>query len=135
MDGDDEPHRIAGRLGPGADAHARGGQGDHYRIFGQKIFITYGDHDLTDNIVHLVLARIDGAPAGTHGISLFFVPKFLLNADGSPGKPNDLRCLSIEHKLGIHASPTCVMSFGEKDGAIGYLLGEPNTRACRSCSS
>jgi alkylation response protein AidB-like acyl-CoA dehydrogenase len=102
-------------------------EGDRYRIFGQKIFITYGDHDLSENIVHLVLARIDGAPAGTRGISLFFVPKFLLNADGTPGKPNDLRCLSIEHKLGIHASPTCVMSFGEKDGAIGYLLGEPNT--------
>jgi 3-(methylthio)propanoyl-CoA dehydrogenase len=102
-------------------------EGDHYRIFGQKIFITYGDHDLSENIVHLVLARIDGAPAGTRGISLFFVPKFLLDADGTPGKPNDLRCLSIEHKLGIHASPTCVMSFGEKDGAIGYLLGEPNT--------
>ncbi len=102
-------------------------EGDHYRIFGQKIFITYGDHDLSENIVHLVLARIDGAPAGTRGISLFFVPKFLMNADGTPGKPNDLRCLSIEHKLGIHASPTCVMSFGEKDGAIGYLLGEPNT--------
>ena len=102
-------------------------EGDHYRIFGQKIFITYGDHDMTDNIIHLVLARIDGAPAGTRGISLFFVPKFLLNADGTSGKPNDLRALSIEHKMGIHASPTCVMAFGEKEGAIGYLLGAPNT--------
>jgi 3-(methylthio)propanoyl-CoA dehydrogenase len=102
-------------------------EGDHYRIFGQKIFITYGDHDLTDNIIHLVLARIDGAPEGTRGISLFFVPKFLINADGSLGTPNDLRCISIEHKMGIHASPTCVMAYGEKDGAIGYLLGEPNT--------
>jgi len=102
-------------------------EGDHYRIFGQKIFITYGDHDLTGNIIHLVLARIDGAPEGVKGISLFVVPKFLINADGSRGAPNDLRCLSIEHKLGIHASPTCVMSFGEKDGAIGYLVGAPHT--------
>jgi len=102
-------------------------EGDHYRIFGQKIFITYGDHDLTDNIIHLVLARIDGAPEGVKGISLFVVPKFLINADGSRGAPNDLRCLSIEHKLGIHASPTCVMAFGEKDGAIGYLVGAPHT--------
>jgi 3-(methylthio)propanoyl-CoA dehydrogenase len=102
-------------------------EGDHYRIFGQKIFITYGDHDLSENIIHLVLARIDGAPAGTRGISLFFVPKFLVNADGTSGAANDVRCLSIEHKVGIHASPTCVMSFGEKDGALGYLLGEPNT--------
>jgi acyl-CoA dehydrogenase len=101
--------------------------GDRYRIFGQKIFITYGDHDLTDNIVHLVLARIDGAPAGTRGISMFLVPKYLLNEDGSSGAPNDVRCISIEHKLGLHASPTCVMAFGEKDGAIGYLMGEPNT--------
>ncbi|MGC4029123.1 MAG: acyl-CoA dehydrogenase [Steroidobacteraceae bacterium] len=102
-------------------------EGDHYRIFGQKIFITYGDHDLTDNIIHLVLARIDGAPAGTRGISLFCVPKFLINADGSRGAPNDVRCLSIEHKLGIHGSPTCVMAFGERQGAVGYLLGEPNS--------
>lgn len=101
-------------------------EGDHYRLFGQKIFITYGDHDLSENIIHLVLARIDGAPEGVKGISLFYVPKFLINADGSPGEPNDLRCISIEHKLGIHASPTCVMSFGEKQGAIGYLLGPPH---------
>ncbi|MEP7312393.1 MAG: acyl-CoA dehydrogenase [Pseudomonadota bacterium] len=101
--------------------------GGRYRLFGQKIFITYGDHDMADNIVHLVLARIDGAPPGVRGISMFFVPKYLINADGTLGKPNDLRCISIEHKLGIHASPTCVMSYGEKEGAIGYLLGEPNT--------
>jgi alkylation response protein AidB-like acyl-CoA dehydrogenase len=101
-------------------------EGDHYRVFGQKIFITYGEHDLSENIIHLVLARLDGAPEGTKGISLFCVPKFLINADGSVGARNDLRCLSIEHKLGIHASPTCVMAFGEKEGALGYLLGPPH---------
>ena len=100
--------------------------GDRYRLFGQKIFITYGDHDLTDNIIHLVLARIDGAPEGVKGISLFCVPKRLINADGSSGADNDVRCISIEHKLGIHASPTCVMAFGEKDGALGDLLGPPH---------
>ncbi|MES1192459.1 MAG: acyl-CoA dehydrogenase [Steroidobacter sp.] len=97
--------------------------GDHYRIHGQKIFITYGDHDLTGNIIHLVLARIDGAPAGVKGISLFVVPKKLKQPDGTL-ITNDLRCVSIEHKLGIHASPTCVMSFGDKEGAVGYLVGE-----------
>ena len=102
-------------------------EGDHYRLYGQKIFITYGDHQMTDNIVHLVLARIDGAPAGTRGISMFLVPKRLINADGSSGEPNDVRCLSIEHKMGIHASPTCVMAFGEKQGALGMLLGAPNS--------
>jgi alkylation response protein AidB-like acyl-CoA dehydrogenase len=100
--------------------------GDSYRISGQKIFITYGEHDLTPNIVHLVLARIDGAPAGIKGISLFAVPKFLINADGSLGEHNDLRCVSIEHKLGIHASPTCVMSYGDRGGATGYLIGKPH---------
>jgi alkylation response protein AidB-like acyl-CoA dehydrogenase len=100
--------------------------GDLYRISGQKIFITYGEHDLASNIVHLVLARIDGAPAGNKGISLFAVPKFLLNADGSLGAHNDLRCVSIEHKLGIHASPTCVMSYGDHGGATGYLIGKPH---------
>jgi 3-(methylthio)propanoyl-CoA dehydrogenase len=95
-----------------------------YRLFGQKIFITWGEHDFTDNIVHMVLARIDGAPEGVRGISLFLVPKFLVGADGKLGARNDLRCVSIEHKLGIHASPTCVMAFGERDGAIGYLVGE-----------
>jgi alkylation response protein AidB-like acyl-CoA dehydrogenase len=102
-------------------------EGDHYRIFGQKIFISFGDHDLTENILHLVLARVDGAPPGVRGISMFFVPKFLPNADGSSGEPNDLRCLSIEHKLGIHGSPTCVMSYGEKAGAFGWLAGEVNS--------
>ncbi len=102
-------------------------QGDGtYKIFGQKIFITYGEHDLTDNIVHLVLARLPDAPEGVKGISLFVVPKFLLNADGSPGARNDVHCVSIEHKLGIHASPTCVLAFGDKGGAIGTLVGELN---------
>jgi len=100
--------------------------GKNYRITGQKIFITYGEHDMTDNIIHLVLARVPGAPAGIKGISLFVVPKFLVNDDGSPGDRNDLRCVSIEHKLGISASPTAVMSFGDNDGAIGYLVGEEN---------
>jgi len=102
-------------------------QGDGtYRISGQKIFITYGDHEMTDNIVHLVLARTPDAPAGVKGISLFVVPKFLVNEDGSLGERNDVRCVSLEHKLGIHASPTCVMSFGDNDGAIGYVVGEEN---------
>ncbi len=98
----------------------------HYLIQGQKIYITYGEHDLTKNIVHLVLARTPDAPLGTKGISLFVVPKYLVNVDGSLGERNDLRCLSLEHKLGIHASPTAVMSYGEEGGAIGYLVGEEN---------
>ena len=97
-----------------------------WRIKGQKIFITYGEHDLTDNIVHLVLARIEGAPEGVKGISLFAVPKFMVKPDGSLGARNDVKCVSIEHKLGIHASPTAVMAYGEKDGAAGYLVGEAN---------
>ena len=101
-------------------------EGDHYRIQGQKIYITWGDHDMTDNIIHLVLARTPDAPEGVKGISLFVVPKFLLNEDGSPGEANDLRCVSIEHKLGIHASPTCVMAYGDNGGAMGYLVGEEN---------
>jgi alkylation response protein AidB-like acyl-CoA dehydrogenase len=99
-------------------------EGDHYKVTGQKIFITYGEHDLTENIVHLVLARTPDAPAGVRGISLFIVPKFLPDAEGKPGKRNDLKCVSLEHKLGIHASPTCVMSFGDDGGAVGYLVGE-----------
>src|SRR5579883_442392 len=102
-----------------------GGDGT-YRVFGQKIFITYGEHDMADNIVHLVLARLPGAPPGTRGISLFLVPKFLPRADGAPGERNDLRCASIEHKLGIHASPTCVMIYGDSGGAKGWLVGEEN---------
>jgi alkylation response protein AidB-like acyl-CoA dehydrogenase len=100
--------------------------GDHYLIRGQKIFITWGEHDVADNIIHLVLARTLDAPAGTRGISLFIVPKFLVNADGSLGARNDLSCVSLEEKLGIHASPTCVMSFGDNAGAIGYRVGEEN---------
>jgi alkylation response protein AidB-like acyl-CoA dehydrogenase len=100
--------------------------GPNYRIYGQKIFITYGEHDMAENIVHMVLARIDGAPPGVRGISLFIVPKFWVNADGSPGARNDVNCASIEHKLGIHASPTCVMMYGENEGALGLLVGEPN---------
>ena len=99
-------------------------EGNHYRVTGQKIFITYGEHDLAENIVHLVLARTPDAPAGVRGISLFIVPKFLVGDDGTPGKRNDLKCVSLEHKLGIHASPTCVMSFGDDGGAVGYLVGE-----------
>jgi alkylation response protein AidB-like acyl-CoA dehydrogenase len=97
-----------------------------YSIAGQKIFITFGEHDLTDNIVHLVLARLPDAPAGTRGISLFLVPKFRLRPDGAPGEANDVRCVSIEHKLGIHASPTCVMSYGDEGDCIGWLIGEEN---------
>ncbi|MBT9288416.1 acyl-CoA dehydrogenase [Prosthecodimorpha staleyi] len=97
-----------------------------YRIFGQKIFITYGEHDLTDNIIHLVLARLPDAPAGTRGISLFLVPKILVEADGSLGAHNDLRCAGLEHKLGLHGSPTCVMSYGDGEGAVGYLVGQEN---------
>ena len=97
-----------------------------YKVFGQKIFITYGDHDMTDNVIHLVLARLPDAPEGVKGISLFVVPKFMVEADGSPGARNDVHCVSIEHKLGIHASPTCVLAFGDNGGATGYLVGEAN---------
>ncbi len=102
-------------------------QGDGtYKVFGQKIFITYGEHNMTDNIIHLVLARLPDAPEGVKGISLFVVPKFLLNADGTPGERNDVHCVSIEHKLGIHGSPTAVLAFGDNGGAIGTLVGEAN---------
>ncbi|MFQ5523950.1 MAG: acyl-CoA dehydrogenase [Acidimicrobiia bacterium] len=96
-----------------------------YRIFGTKIFITFGDQDLTENIIHLVLARTPDAPPGTKGISMFLVPKYLLDDQGNPAQPNDLKVVSLEHKLGIHASPTCVMSFGDaSEGAVGWLIGE-----------
>ncbi len=101
-------------------------QDDHYLITGQKIFITYGDHDYGGNVIHLVLARLPGAPQGTRGISLFLAPKILVNPDGSLGQPNDLRVVSLEHKLGIHASPTAIMSYGDEGGAVGYLIGEEN---------
>ena len=107
-------------------ARAERAEDGTYRIFGQKIYITYGEHDFTDNIVHLVLARLPDAPAGTRGISLFVVPKFLVNEDGSLGARNDARCAGIEHKLGIHASPTCTMVYGDEGGAIGWLVGEEN---------
>ena len=119
-----EPHAGSdlGALTTRAEQQADG----TYRIFGTKIFITYGDHEMTDNIIHLVLARLPDAPPGTRGISLFLVPKYLVNKDGSLGARNDVICAGLEHKLGIHASPTCVMKYGEKDGAIGYLVGEEN---------
>ena len=97
-----------------------------YKVFGTKIFITYGEHDMADNIVHLVLARVSGAPEGVKGISLFVVPKFLVNPDGSLGARNDVHCVSIEHKMGIKASPTAVLQYGDNGGAIGYLVGEEN---------
>ncbi len=97
-----------------------------YKVFGTKIFITYGEHDMADNIVHLVLARVKGAPEGVKGISLFVVPKFLVNKDGSLGARNDVHCVSIEHKMGIKASPTAVLQYGDHGGAVGYLVGEEN---------
>lgn len=97
-----------------------------YKIFGTKIFITYGEHDMAENIVHLVLARVTGAPEGVKGISLFLVPKFMVNGDGSLGARNDAHCVSIEHKLGIKASPTAVLQFGDHGGAVGYLIGQEN---------
>ena len=107
----------------------RAGDGS-YRLFGQKIFITYGEHDMAENIVHLVLARLANAPSGTRGLSLFLAPKFLVNSDGSLGSRNDLRCASIEHKLGIHGSPTCVMVYGDEQRRAGlaHRRGEPGPR-------
>ena len=102
-------------------------EGDHYRLTGQKIFITFGEHDYTENIIHLSLARMPNAPDGVKGISLFITPKYLVNPDGSLGERNDIYCAGIEHKLGIHASPTCTMNYGDKgQGAIGYLVGKEN---------
>ncbi len=101
-------------------------EGDHFLVTGQKIFITWGDHQMTENIIHLVLARLPDAPAGVKGISLFLVPKFLLDENGQPGERNDVYCVGIEHKLGIHGSPTCSMNFGDNGGAIGYLVGKPH---------
>ena len=101
-------------------------QGNHYLIKGQKIYITYGEHDMSENIIHLVLARVEGAPSGIKGISLFIVPKFLINVDSSLGEKNDVKCISIEHKLGINGSPTTVLQFGENQGAIGFLVGKEN---------
>jgi alkylation response protein AidB-like acyl-CoA dehydrogenase len=100
--------------------------GDQYRLYGTKIYITWGDHNMTDNVVHLVLARLEGAPEGVKGISLFLVPKFLLDENGKPGERNDVFARSVEHKIGIHGSPTCVMAFGDSTGAVGYLVGEAN---------
>ena len=100
--------------------------GDHYRVSGQKIYITWGDHELAENVIHLVLARLPDAPAGNHGISLFLVPKYLINADGSLGDAKDVKAVGVEHKLGIHSSPTCTMAFGDDGGAVGYLVGPLN---------
>jgi len=97
-----------------------------YRLKGTKIFISYGEHDMTDNIIHFVLARLPDAPAGTKGISLFLVPKFMVKDDGTLGSRNDVRCAGVEHKMGIHASPTCTMVYGDGDGAVGYIVGEEN---------
>ena len=101
-------------------------QDDHYLLSGQKIYITWGDHQMTENIIHLVLARLPDAPPGVKGISLFLVPKFLLDENGHPGKRNDVYCVGLEHKLGIHGSPTCTLNFGDNGGAVAYLVGKPN---------
>ncbi len=106
-------------------------EGDHYRITGQKIFITWGQHEMSENVVHLVLARLPDAPEGVKGISLFLVPRYLVDSDGNPGEHNDLKVVSLESKMGIHACPTCVMSYGDEGGALGYLVGEAhNGLAC-----
>jgi acyl-CoA dehydrogenase len=124
MDRHHEPDRAALRHGSGPAAHQGRAAGDgSYKISGTKIFISAGEHDLADNIIHLVLARIEGAPAGIKGVSLFVVPKFMVNADGSIGARNGVMCGSIEHKMGIHGNSTCVMNY---DGATGWLIGEEN---------
>jgi alkylation response protein AidB-like acyl-CoA dehydrogenase len=115
-----------GALRSTAEPIESGPHAGKYRITGQKIYITWGEHDLAENIIHLVLARLPGAPEGSRGISLFVVPKYHVNADGSLGSHNDLRCVSLEHKLGINASPTCVMSYGDNGECIGELVGHPN---------
>jgi 3-(methylthio)propanoyl-CoA dehydrogenase len=109
---------LAARAVPNADGT--------YSIFGQKIYITWGEHDLAENIIHLVLARLPDAPAGVKGISLFLVPKFIPDEGGNPGVHNDVRCIGLEHKMGIHASPTCTMSYGDNGGAKGWIIGEAN---------
>ncbi len=119
-----EPH-AGSDLGPLRTRAERQPDGT-YRLFGTKIYITFGEHEMTENIIHMVLARLPDAPAGTRGISLFLVPKRLVNADGTLGAHNDVVCAGLEHKLGIHASPTCVMKYGENDGAVSYLVGEEN---------
>ena len=101
-------------------------QGDHYLLTGQKIFISWGDHDMSENIVHLVLARTPEAPPGTKGISLFLVPKYIPLSDGSPGKRNDIKVVGVEEKLGFHGSPTCELGYGDDSGAVGFLVGEEN---------
>ena len=115
-----------GALRTSAVPITEGGHAGKFRIKGTKIFITWGEHELAENIIHLVLARTPGAPAGSRGISLFIVPKYLVDADGNPGPRNDLKVVSLEHKLGIHASPTCVMSYGDNDMCIGELIGHEN---------
>ncbi len=119
-----EPHCGSDLGALRAKAEPRGD--GSYLVRGTKIFITYGEHDLTENIIHLVLARIVGAPGGVKGISMFLVPKFLVNDDGSLGERNDVKCVGLEHKLGIHGSPTCTLAFGEDTGAVGWLVGEEN---------
>jgi len=120
------PSRRPARTSPKC-APRRRPDGDGYRIRGQKIFITFGEHDMAPNIIHLVLARLPGAPEGTKGISMFIVPKVLVNSDGSLGARNDVVCAGIEHKLGINANPTCTLVYGDGgQGALGYLVGEAN---------
>ena len=134
VDRHDEPHRAAGRLGRRRAPHAGGAVADGdgtWRITGQKIFITYGEHDMTDNIVHLVLARVPDAPPGTKGISCFIVPKCLVNDDGSLGERNDVRCIGIEHKMGIHASPD-VHARVRRRGRLPHRRAEPGHAA--TCS-